>query len=1289
MQLQLLKPKQSLNKAYLKEKLSRAAIDQFKQNFKVFLDNTSSNKGDEEHLKSQVAYFLRDTWFKELHHINPIGKNDLVIHTGKNTTDPAGVIIEVKSITNKTEMLSAERPNAKALHELVLYYLRQRIDEKNNELKYLVATNINEWFIFDANEFDKKIFRNTAVKKLYDLKKSDNKDNPWFYDELKKLLGQQADLKLEVTAFNLRDFGQVILNADQKDDHKLIAIYKILSPVHLLKLPFANDSNSLQPKFYAELLHIIGLTEIKEGSKKLIQRKKEGERNNGSLLENTIIALDTHDKISRLNKPSAYGDTYPDRLFNAGLELVITWVNRILFLKLLEAQLAGYHKGDPSFRFLNKDKIKDFDDLDKLFFSVLAKKPNERRADIQQLFGNVPYLNSSLFEPTELEHQTLFIHGLEDRVHLPLIPATVLKNEAGKSLKTSLDTIDYLFAFLDAYDFSSEGAEEIQEDNKTLINASVLGLIFEKINGYKDGSFFTPGFITMYMCRETIRKAFIQKMNERIINSGHHNWVNMTTIAEVYNQIGERVSKNSVNEVINNLKICDPAVGSGHFLVSALNEMIALKSELKVLQDKDGKLLRDYQVEVVNDELIVTDEDGKLFEYNPNNKESQRVQETLFYEKQTLIENCLFGVDINPNSVKICRLRLWIELLKNAYYRPHPTEAPLSFGDGPGVRLLETLPNIDINIKTGNSLISRFALDADLKQALKKSGHSIEVYKIAVQTYRDTKDKAEKQEMQRLINAIKTNFKTEIANYTDPLKIRISKLGEELFLLTGKGRGSYGMMLFEEAAEYNSKNTAAKKLRIEKIEQEISKLNAELEERKNNKIYDNAFEWRFEFPEVLNDDGGFIGFDVVIGNPPYISIQELKMQDPKSLDYYKLNYQTASQGNFDIYIPFLELLSQISNSGTYIIPSKFFTTDYGKSIREFLINKQLISRIIDFGHNIVFDSATVYTCILFLEKENNDWIEYIKTDPEVIVHNELHFERFLLNDLKEKTWTFSNSITSELLDKINLTSNKLIDLPTLISRGSSTGDDKIFVLKNANGKLINGYGDTVEIENEILIKPIYATDFTRYLFKGVTDNFLIFPYNSKKGIYTIYDEDDLKTRFPLAHAYFQNNRDKLERRKQYNCWYAFSAARSLKSHSTSDILVPLLANRGLFCLTPVDDFYTLMAGGGFSISIKNNNVNAKYLLALLNSKLLFFLLYRESNKFRGGYITCTKQYFENLPIKIISIFEQEPFIKLVNKILLSHSHSEKNLIEKEIDQLVYQLYGLTEEEIKIVEGGLI
>ena len=873
MELQILKPRKALNKAFLKVKPNRTEIESFKANLTNLLDSTNDTESEEFH-KNLVIDFLKKTYYDPNHFINTKGRNDLVIYNGNKAASTVGVIIEAKKPTNKSEMLTKEKFNVKAFQELVLYYLRERITQKNIEIKYLIATNINEWFIFDATLFDRLFAQNkNLVKQFNDFeggRLADTKTD-FFYKQIAEPFISEIKQNIEFTYFDIREYEKPLRNDDKKDDNKLIALFKLLSPEHLLKLPFVNDSNSLDKRFYGELLHIIGLTETKEGSKKIIERNKEGERKTGTLLENAIIQLDSLDKISRLDNRNHFGANKQERLFNVGLELSITWINRILFLKLLEAQIVTYHKGDKSHEFLSIDKIKDYDVLNTLFFQVLARKQDERNEDVKTAFSKVPYLNSSLFEPTEIEHSTLFISQLSDDKTIPLYSHTVLKDDKGKKRTGELNPLEYLFAFLNAYDFSSEGSEEIQEDNKTLINASVLGLIFEKINGYKDGSFFTPGFITMYMCRETIRKTVIQKFNET------KGW-NCIDINSLYDKIEDR---NEANKIVNNIKICDPAVGSGHFLVSALNEIIAIKSDLKILQDREGRRLKEYHLEVLNDELIVTDEDGELFEYNPTNKESQRIQETLFHEKQTIIENCLFGVDINQNSVKICRLRLWIELLKNTYYK-NETE-------------LETLPNIDINIKCGNSLISRFALDADLKQALRKSESkwTIDSYRIAVDTYRNAQSKEQKREMERLINEIKTNFRSEIS-LNDPKAKRLRTVRGELFTITNQGQ------LFElskkEKANWNAK--------VEKLTTEAQKLESEIEEIKSNKIYENAFEWRFEFPEVLDDNGDFVGFDIVIGNPPYILVQSLG--DKNIFNYYSHFFKTAAY-KIDTYALFYEL----------------------------------------------------------------------------------------------------------------------------------------------------------------------------------------------------------------------------------------------------------------------------------------------------------------------------------------------------------------------------------------------
>lgn len=427
-------------------------------------------------------------------------------------------------------------------------------------------------FIFDSNIFEVEFANDKKLVSQFQAFEAgglSGKNTEFFYKEIAEPAIEAFVQRLTnkgkpfYTYFELQDY-KVIRRADGLADYsKLIALYKILSPQHLLKTPFQNDSNSLDKDFYTEYLHIIGLTEVESGSKKIIRRKGNSLASDGSILENTIAQLEGLDKISRLPSPKVFGVNVDEQTFNVALELVITWVNRILFLKLLEAQIISYNGGDKEFSFLNTKKITNFDDLNELFFQVLARERGSRIGSAKENFINVPYLNSSLFEPTELEHTCLFISQLQDGKEIELFPGTILKDSKGKRRVGKLNAIEYLFEFLDAYNFGSEGSNAIQEENKRLINASVLGLIFEKINGYKDGSFFTPGYITMHMCRETIRAAVIEKFNYV------YQW-ECKSLDEIYNKIEDKVS---ANLVINGLKICDPAVGSGHYLVSALNEL--------------------------------------------------------------------------------------------------------------------------------------------------------------------------------------------------------------------------------------------------------------------------------------------------------------------------------------------------------------------------------------------------------------------------------------------------------------------------------------------------------------------------------------------------------------------------------------------------------------------------------------------------------------------------------------------------------------------------------------------
>ena len=1271
MEIRILKPRKALNKAFLKVKPNRTEIERFKTNLSQLLDRINDSESEEFH-KNLVSDFLKKTYYEPNHFINTKGRNDLVIHNTNSTSGTVGVIIEAKKPTNKAEMLTKDKVNVKAFQELVLYYLRERITQKNIEIKYLIATNINEWFIFDATLFDRLFAQNkNLVKQFNDFeggRLADNKTD-FFYKQVAEPFIAEIKHDIEFTYFDIRDYEKPIRNADKKDDNQLIALFKLLSPEHLLKLPFANDSNSLDKRFYGELLHIIGLTETKDGSKKLIERNKEGKRNTGSFLENAIIQLDSLDKISRIENPSQFGANLQERLFNVGLELSITWINRILFLKLLEAQLVTYHKGDKSYEFLSLDKIKDYDDLNSLFFQVLARKQNERNEDVKTLFAKVPYLNSSLFEPTEIEHSTLFISQLRNDKTIPIYSQTVLKDTTGKKRNGNINPLEYLFEFLNAYDFASEGSEEIQEDNKTLINASVLGLIFEKINGYKDGSFFTPGFITMYMCRETIRKAVVQKFNET------KNW-NCTDIDSLYDKIEDR---NEANKIINDLKICDPAVGSGHFLVSALNEMIAIKSDLKILQDRDNKRLKEYHFEVVNDELIVTDEDGELFEYIPTNKESQRIQETLFHEKQTIIENCLFGVDINPNSVKICRLRLWIELLKNAYYK-NETE-------------LETHPNIDINIKCGNSLISRFDLDADLKQALKKSASkwTIESYQIAVATYRNAENKEQKREMERLINEIKTNFRSEIS-LNDPKAKRLRALNGELFTMTNQGQ------LFElskkEKDEWNAK--------VAKLTAEIQKLEAEIEEIKSNKIYENAFEWRFEFPEVLNDDGDFVGFDVLIGNPPYI-----KEYEGKEI-FDGLRGNEVYQGKMDIWYMFaadgIKLLKQ-NGLLSFIAPNNWVTNAGAGKFRNYILQNAKIESLIDFGSFMVFDTASIQTMILFFQKTiaDNYTLKYGKLAIEKpilndalmlingIENNQGVFLKPMINakSLTDKNITFSCNEFDEILKKITLVASLNLDEKSEVAQGivfpqdfinnkskSILGGDYevgngVFALSNKEKNDLN----LTEQELE-LIKPYFTSEqFFRYYAISKNKLWLIYTTSKFKNPNEIIPYPNIKRHLDQFQKIITSD----------NKPYGLHRARVENFFIGEKIIVQRKCpNKPVFTYTDFDAYISAT----FYI-IKTTRVNQKFLTGLLNSKLIEFWL-KQKGKMQGNNYQIDKEPILDLPLLKPNNSNQEQIANIVSKIIEvkgQSSTADTTVLEAQIDQLVYQLYGLTEEEIKIIENG--
>jgi hypothetical protein len=937
MSYNILNTTQAIPKVFLRQPSNEADVQAFRTALQELLSRIQPEESEEFNKNLVDEFFSRSLYRDRTYMVNTYQRTDLAIFKDERPM----VLFEFKR-PGSAEMVTKEDLKRKSLYELILYYIREEVRNHNTEIKHLVITNCWEYFVFEKKLFYQLFVRNRRfAEKVIAADTGDDKTE-YIYEQIIRPEVERVEHRLQFVYVDLRSLKKRLASDEVIRNRTFLSIFKFFSPTHLLKLPFISDHNTLNRAFYAELLYIMGVEEVTDNKVRKIKRLKNG-RQPFSLVEQTYSKLEDYPRV-----------TTEEQRFEAALGLTLTWINRVLFLKLLESQLKSFTR-ENDVRFLDTAHIRDYDVLHDLFMQVLAKPVEERSEEMRNMFPEVPYLNSSLFELSQVEQEFFPVSGIR-LGDMQVYSRTVLKDGNGRRITGNLSSLDYLFRFLDAYDFGSDSSDDdtIRTESRTLINASVLGLIFEKINGYKDGSFFTPGYITEYMCRETLRSAIVDKFNKK------KKW-HCKDFEELKDQIdeGNREERIEANEIINNLRICDPAVGSGHFLVSALNEIIAIKSELGILQDRSErpKRIRDYDVRVEYDELVASDEDGDVFRYNPSEPASQRIQETLFEEKRTIIENCLFGVDLNPKSVEICRLRLWIELLKNAYY----------FRTDDGKRYLQTLPNIDINIKCGNSLAS--------------------VRPVCI-----GKKIAESEGMQKLVREYKRNVREYKNCRSKSLKIQLNNNIQSLkkHLLPGVQSVMFGM---DNAQEYNTLG-----------------------------VMKRALEWMIEFPEILREDGSFDGFDVVIGNPPYISLENLSrdvavyrsMKRLGENNEQELNYKTL-EARGDIYTLFVERGLQLLHKGgrlSYIMPNKWQKVMYGRPLRQLFLDNNL-STIIDFGDNQIFDDATTYTCIIQMSKEPSKGEMHVSTIEDVNAETlpedvEEQRELFDKNEMSADIWVISS-----------------------------------------------------------------------------------------------------------------------------------------------------------------------------------------------------------------------------------------------------------------------------------------
>jgi adenine-specific DNA-methyltransferase len=1289
----------SLSAALKASPVPREDFNNFKSRIVRYVERINSHER-EENLKTHLMDFLKGT-FKNFS-LEQQGTIDFVIRSGKSNKSYPAVLFEHKRSSNKAEMISKESLNKKAFHELILHFMRER-SAGNTLIRKLIICSEDEFYIFDSSIFERLFYKNTTFKRSFDNwqhKRTTEHTTEFFYKEIAAPFIEASEDTISATHFSISPFFKT--NIEDVLQKEIIRLYHILSPQYLLNAELPNDSNSLNQAFYEELLHIVGLKEHKDGSGKKIIRLNEKQRNSASLIENVISQLHYEDNFNSSITRETYGENTKERAFRIAIELCLTWINRLLFLKLLEGQLVKFHLGEASYRFLNSSSIGDYDDLRDLFFKVLAEKESDRPDAIKARYGKIPYLNSSLFQKTELE-KMVGIESLNAGLKMPYFNKTIMKDDQSKRLTGDVQTLDYLFGFLDAYDFGAVSGGDVRENSKTIINASVLGLIFEKINGYKEGAIFTPGYITMFMSREVIEKTVIEAFA-----SQNPTW-EIQSIEDLKNYLLDYRSQKQIlnhNKTIDDLKICDPAVGSGHFLVACLNELISLKSKLGILADKYGNRITEYDVFVDNDELIILKADSdEVFSYQIINDDIpsrlQNIQKTLFHEKQKIIENCLFGVDINPNSVRICQLRLWIELLKSAYYK--------DVADWQ----LETLPNIDINIKCGNSLLSRYSLDANLSTVFSRAGLTVAEYKTLIFDYKNTRDKVAKQRLQERISNIKQAFQDEA------LRTITQKINAEKDRLLQRKAQPDLLIFDEEEQEAQDAKTNEINIKLQKLEKSRAKAI-------QRKTFLSALEWRYEFPEVLDVQGNFKGFDIIIANPPYMRVQEIKKTQPEQRLFYEKSFSSA-RGSYDLANLFFELAGNLSNkihhNNIFIFPHKLFNSQNGEALREYLMQKRNLKKLIHFGANQIFESAITYTCIAMFNEEQTDEFEFkryqlganFESDllecPQV---NKLNYRDILKasNLYGNNQWVFFDTSQGyEIFEKIYLQTSSIEKKFEDVFQGIATSRDSLYISKkinetkdnfliriNPDEKIMKPTIQTQEmwVEKKFFRPFLMGRDVHRYKTLE-TERLVFYPYHKNGDLAPIVRMAELKRDYPLTYAYVTSYRDSFSDRESGKAldlveFYAYIYPKNL-SKFDQDKLVSMeicsvhpnitIDRANIYHNTKV---YSL-------VKHSNTSESYEYFSGILNSKLFWWFLMLTGDTLQHDSRTIKTNYIKPFPLpQKVSVADENKISSLVKKLISNKSQGSNTgqiqILEDQINDAVFDLYDLNKGDIAIIESVL-
>ena len=800
------------------------------------------------------------------------------------------------------------------------------------------------------------------------------------------------------------------------------------------------------------------------------------------------------------------------------------------------------------------------------------------------------------------------------------IPNELFSNKAEKGREA-----DGILDIFDRYNFTMNEDEPMERE--VAIDPEMLGKVFENLLDVKDrkskGAFYTPREIVHYMCQETLINHLVTKTG--IPEADIRDFILYGDLMK--DEDTTKDAREGNKDMLISANIYNPIAG-----VNRLKELDDILANVKVADLAVGSGA--FPLGMLN-EIVKARETLSAYMsigMNAFQKKSFYAYDRKPYDlKANTIKNCIFACDIEPSAVDIAKLRLWLSIVIDDEITEDAGNGDFDAHSKP-----RQLPNLDCNIICGNSLIQQFKGIQLINESTLLNNESENRQQSIFQVGVDSM-------ISRLIELQDKLYFTKEHNDKEEIKSEIQHIYDDIILEQIKGDPEL------ENSYYELQNETSKPFIL----------------------------WQLYFPKVFRDNGGF---DIVIGNPPYVKVQNLTHD---TIDILKANYDTAWK-RIDMSTLFIELGYKLINSeGTvnYITSNQFLSTEYGRKMREFFVEKQAVRQIVDFGDLRVFENAMTYVSIFFVAKRKNSKFTYARI-KELPFIAPIEFDLMDIQSLSGEAWSLGNNDVGKVLGKIINNASCMLSSVAKPSYGIVTGKDDV---------LMFDLDEKVDIEDELILPVIRAQGCDRYS-DAFPSKKVVYPYEFQNSNTSLIELDNIKTKFPKMYKYIMENSVPLKERKDSRNlfgdrvgWYGLVRFGQLETFMKPKIVTPGEVKHNKFCIDNTKSGFT--GARVFAITVEDETVDIRYLLALLNSKVVEFFMHHTASLKAGGYYSYSTSALEKIPIIIAD--NQNEYIELVDEIMEKKRCAENTTaLENQIEEKIFGLYELNDEEIDIIRKDL-